>query len=199
MLAAAVVDPAEPAKVLDAIAKHRLKSDNIKAVLTTHHHWDHAGGNEAFVKHINAVQVYGGDDRIPALTKLVDHDETIRLGELAVRVLKNPCHTTGSVSYHVTSKGDNAGSLFTGDTLFVAGCGRFFEGTAAQMVHNMQNVYAPLPVATLVYPGHEYTVANLKFALSVEPANPHTKEKLAWSEAQRASGLPTVVCNFFFF
>lgn len=95
------------------------------------------------------IPVYGGDDRIPALTIKVGHDETLKIGsKLSVQTLFTPCHTTGHICYYVTSEsGDRA--VFTGDTLFIAGCGRFFEGTAEQMYHALIEVLSKLPPDTV--------------------------------------------------
>lgn len=165
------------------------------AILTTHHHWDHAGGNKRFIELAARegieLRVYGGDERVDALTDRVAHGDTLELagGGLRVRALDTRCHTRGSISY-VTS--GEPGSVFTGDTLFPCGCGRFFEGTAAEMHRALMDVLAALPPATLVYPGHEYTLANMAFASHVEPENAVLAAKLARCRALRERGEPTV-------
>merc|ERR1711991_356839 len=100
---------------------------------------------------------YGGDDRIPCLTHKVAHDDVIDFGPLKIRVLSTPCHTTGHVCYFVNDEESGERAVFTGDTLFLGGCGRFFEGTADQMEKNLNSTLASLPDATRVYCGHEYT------------------------------------------
>jgi hydroxyacylglutathione hydrolase len=97
----------------------------------------------------STLQVYGGDDRIPALTHKVQHDDLFTIGSLNVRCLFTPCHTTGHICYFVESNDDKKLAVFTGDTLFIAGCGRFFEGTAEQMYNALVKVLASLPKNTV--------------------------------------------------
>ncbi|XP_077474716.1 hydroxyacylglutathione hydrolase, mitochondrial isoform X2 [Stigmatopora argus] len=192
---AAVVDPVEPIKVVEAVRKHGVK---LTTVLTTHHHWDHAGGNEKMVKLMPGLKVYGGDDRVDAITKKVSHSSNLKVGSLNVKCLFTPCHTTGHICYFVTKDAANADAaseppaVFTGDTLFSAGCGKFFEGTAEQMYKALLEILGRLPGQTRVYCGHEYTVANLKFARCVEPDNKAVRERLDWAKEKRSEGLPTV-------
>jgi len=182
---AGAVDPAEPEKVLAAA---RNEGVNVTSVLTTHHHWDHAGGNEQISQLLPSLEIYGGDDRIGALTKKVGEASQFKVGNIEVKVFFTPCHTSGHVLYYVPS----IPAVFTGDTLFIAGCGRFFEGTPQQMYHALIEVAANLPKDTKVYCGHEYTVKNLEFAAVVEPENQKVKEKLEWARQQRAKSLPTI-------
>ncbi|CAG4937009.1 unnamed protein product [Parnassius apollo] len=187
---AAIVDPVEPNTVLKAVQEHGVK---LTTVLTTHHHWDHAGGNENLVKMQPGLQVYGGDDRIGALTIKVQHNTKFNIGRLNVQCLFTPCHTSGHICYFVTAPEEGEDSaVFTGDTLFLGGCGRFFEGTADQMYHALIEVLSRLPNETKVFCGHEYTLQNLKFALHVEPDNENVKEKISWSKQRREDGKPTV-------
>ncbi|TPX61062.1 hydroxyacylglutathione hydrolase [Powellomyces hirtus] len=172
-----VVDPVEPHKVLPVIAKENV---DIKGLLTTHHHADHAGGNSRFISTYASVPVYGGDARIPALTTQVRDGATFTIGALTITPLYTVCHTRGSVSYYVVDGETRERAVFTGDTLFVAGCGRFFEGTPEQMYNSLHNVLGKLPDDTAVYCGHEYTKSNLKFAAHVEPSNPAIHSKLDW-------------------
>ncbi|GJQ71928.1 hypothetical protein Trydic_g3037 [Trypoxylus dichotomus] len=186
---AAIVDPVEPDTVLEAVKEEGV---NLTKVLTTHHHWDHAGGNEGLVKKSkNALQVFGGDDRIDALTNKVKHGDKFTIGDINVECLLTPCHTTGHICYYVTAEGQTP-AVFTGDTLFVAGCGRFFEGTAEQMHSALIEKLGNLPEPTRVFCGHEYTLQNLKFAKHVEPDNLDVQEKIKWAEEQRAKDEPTV-------
>lgn len=143
---------------------------------------------------IPGLVVVGGDDRIQAITKKMSHNDELKVGHLTIKALFTPCHTSGHVLYYVvdSSHPNDPASLFTGDTLFVAGCGRFFEGTGEQMDYALNDVITSLPHNTLVYVGHEYTVANLKFARHIEPENKHVAEKIAQAEALRAHGKPTV-------
>ncbi|PIC47414.1 hypothetical protein B9Z55_006783 [Caenorhabditis nigoni] len=116
-----------------------------------------------------------------------------------IRSFSTPCHTSGHICYFVSDPSNESEPpvLFTGDTLFIAGCGRFFEGTAPQMDTALNKILKVLPEETLVYPGHEYTVANLKFAAHVEPQNPDVAAKLKWAQEQREKGLFTVPSTIF--
>nr|XP_038941115.1 hydroxyacylglutathione hydrolase, mitochondrial isoform X2 [Rattus norvegicus] len=110
---AAVVDPVQPQKVIETVKKHRVK---LTTVLTTHHHWDHAGGNEKLVKLEPGLKVYGGDDRIGALTHKVTHLSTLQVGSLSVKCLSTPCHTSGHICYFVSKPGSSEPSaVFTGE------------------------------------------------------------------------------------
>ncbi|KYQ99687.1 hydroxyacylglutathione hydrolase [Tieghemostelium lacteum] len=189
---AAAIDPVEPKKVIDAAKAENVE---IKMILTTHHHMDHAGGNESFQK-LLPVPCYGGDERVLGINQplLIDQHQ-ITLGDISIRVLKTPGHTTGHVLYLARDEKDESGKdqvLFTGDTLFISGCGRIFEGTAEQMNHALNSVIAVLPETTKIYCGHEYTLKNLEFALTIEPDNQAIRDKIEWTKKQRASNLPTV-------
>ncbi|XP_057171513.1 hydroxyacylglutathione hydrolase, mitochondrial isoform X2 [Ursus arctos] len=181
---AAIVDPVQPQKVVETVKKHGVK---LTTVLTTHHHWDHAGGNEKLVKLEPGLKVCGGDDRIGALTHKVTHLSTLQVGSLSVKCLSTPCHTSGHICYFVTKPGSSEPpAVFTGDTLFVAGCGKFYEGTADEMYRALIEILGRLPPDTRVYCGHEYTINNLKFARHVEPSNAAVQEKLAWAKVSGA-------------
>uniref|UniRef100_A0A8C5IM54 Hydroxyacylglutathione hydrolase, mitochondrial n=1 Tax=Junco hyemalis TaxID=40217 RepID=A0A8C5IM54_JUNHY len=187
---AAIVDPVQPQKVLDAVKKHGVR---LTTVLTTHHHWDHAGGNEKLVKMEPGLYVYGGDSRVGALTHRVSHLTSLKVGSLSVKCLSTPCHTSGHICYYVTKPNSSEPpAVFTGDTLFVAGCGKFFEGTPEEMYRALIEILGSLDPRTRVYCGHEYTINNLKFARHVEPRNPNIHEKLAWAKAKYDSGEPTI-------
>jgi len=187
----AIVDASEPAPVLDAIARVGLP---LVAILSTHHHGDHVGGNEdVLAKHPNAV-VYGhvsDQGRIPGLSKPLDDGAKFSLMSFDVTAHHVPGHTSGAVTY-VVRGGAAPAWAFTGDTLFLAGCGRLFEGTPAQMHHSLNAVLAKLPPDTKIGCGHEYTASNLKFAAHVEPKNKAIAAKLAAVEAMRAAGEPTI-------
>lgn len=188
---AAAIDAVEPEKVL---ARAKQLGVTITTILTTHSHWDHAGGNASMKELAEqqqgsqlSVPVIGGKgDDVQDVTLEVEHGEVVRVGDLEVRVFQTPCHTRGHVLYLC---GD---ALFTGDTLFVAGCGRFFSGTPAEMHHALNGVIASLPVSTKVYCGHEYTASNLRFAAHVEPENAAVRTKLEWAVEQSKRGEPTV-------
>ncbi|OWM87320.1 hypothetical protein CDL15_Pgr022427 [Punica granatum] len=188
---AAVVDPVEPEKVVQAAQEH---SASIKLVLTTHHHWDHAGGNEKMKELIPGIKVYGGSvDNVKGCTDKVENGDKIALGkDTSILALHTPCHTKGHISFYVTATEGEDPAVFTGDTLFIAGCGKFFEGTAEQMYQSLCVTLGSLPKPTRVYCGHEYTVKNLQFALTVEPDNAKIQQKLSWAQNQRQKGLPTI-------
>jgi len=123
---AAVVDPVNPTAIFDEAAKQGV---TVTAVLTTHNHWDHSGGNEEIAAKDASISIYGGkNDAAPAVTQEVGHDDTFKVGELSLRVLYTPCHTPGHVCYVVEATADSPPMVFTGDTMFVAGCGNFNQG-----------------------------------------------------------------------
>uniref|UniRef100_A0A8C3IAJ6 Hydroxyacylglutathione hydrolase like n=1 Tax=Chrysemys picta bellii TaxID=8478 RepID=A0A8C3IAJ6_CHRPI len=184
---AVVVDAAVPKRLLEIVRKEGV---TLKAILTTHHHWDHARGNEELAKVYPELQVYGADERIGALTHKVTHNEELKFGDINVRCLFTPCHTSGHMCYFMWEENSpDAPALFSGDTLFIGGCGKFFEGTAEQMYKNLTEILGALPKDTKVFCGHEYTVRNLKFALKVEPENESVKKKLRLGKTPRRRGL----------
>lgn len=180
----AIVDPGDADPVIA-----RLEQDDLQpvAILITHHHGDHTGGVKELVQRYE-IPVYGpAHERIPALTHAVGEGDTVTLNPCGLRfkVLDTPGHTRGHVCY----VGHNA--LFCGDTLFTAGCGRLFEGTAEQMYASLEKLRA-LPDETVVYCAHEYTQANLAFAVVAEPHNPATRERLEEVRRLRAGHRDTV-------
>ncbi len=179
-----VVDPGDARPVEAEIDR---RSYRLAAILATHHHWDHVNGIAALCKR-HRVPVYGpGAEAIPERSVGLRDGDTVEIAELGLtmQALEVPGHTAGAIAYH------GHGMLLSGDTLFTAGCGRLFEGTAAQMYHSLKTL-ASLPPATRVYCGHEYTERNLEFAQAVEPENSALAERLAWARARRAAGAPTV-------
>jgi hydroxyacylglutathione hydrolase len=184
---AAVVDCAEAGPVLSEASRHRVP---LVAVLATHHHFDHVGGHQDLLAAVPDLRIHGSAEdapRIPGITHPVHDGDTIAVGGLRARVLLIPAHTSGHIAYHFGP--DKA--VFTGDTLFAGGCGRLFEGDAAQMMRSLGRLTA-LPDDTRVYCGHEYTEKNLRFAATLEPANRRLAEKLAAVQAKRRAGEPTV-------
>lgn len=178
----AVVDPSEARPVVAALAGRRLTH-----ILNTHHHWDHTGGNEELKRAFGAEVVGPEMDRarIPAIDVGVSQAGGWRFGEMEVGILEVPGHTKGAIAFVMND------IVFTGDTLFAMGCGRLFEGTPAMMLHSLAKL-AALPDGTKVYCGHEYTLTNGRFALTLEPGNAALRERLGEAEALRAKGLPTV-------
>jgi hydroxyacylglutathione hydrolase len=184
---AAVVDCAEAAPVLDEVRRRGVR---LTTVLATHHHFDHVGGNRDLAAAIPGLRIHGsaGDaPRIPGITDPVHDGDTVGVGTLRARVVLIPAHTSGHVAYHFA----DAKAVFTGDTLFAAGCGRLFEGDAAQMMSSLGRLSA-LPDDTRVFCGHEYTQKNLEFAMTLEPGNAAVRDKLASVRERRARGEPTV-------
>jgi hydroxyacylglutathione hydrolase len=181
---AAVVDPGEAAPALDYLARENLK---LVAVLATHHHPDHVGGIEEILRHTR-VPVYGPkNEPIATLTRAVGGGDKVEIPELGASfdVLDIPGHTRAHIAYY------GGGALFCGDTLFACGCGRVFEGTPEQM-HASLSKLAALPNETLVYCGHEYTLANIDFARAVEPENSALLERQARERKLREAGKPTL-------
>ena len=182
---ALVVDPSAAEPVQAALQQAGLRP---AAVLCTHHHFDHTGGVEALAASnpdLAVVAHVSDRGRVAELTEGVEQGQSLRMAGLSVGVLHVPGHTRGSLAYVIED------AVFTGDTLFVAGCGRLFEGTAEQMFKSLTKL-ASLPPETRVYCGHEYTSANLRFAVSVEPDNEAVAAKLEWADEQTSEGRPTV-------
>ncbi|TFK67909.1 Metallo-hydrolase/oxidoreductase [Pluteus cervinus] len=188
---AAVVDPYDLDKVVAAADSHQVQ---ITAALTTHHHHDHSGGNADFAAKFPDAPIYGGSDKVTALTNLVKDKSEFSLGSISIRCLATPCHTQDSICYYATNTEDPSqpGHVFTGDTLFIGGCGRFFEGTAAEM-HHALSYLGTLPNNTIISNGHEYTKSNLAFARSIDP-NSKGLERLSALVDQNSitTGLTTI-------
>ncbi|XP_070617803.1 hydroxyacylglutathione hydrolase-like protein [Erythrolamprus reginae] len=187
---AIAVDAAVSKQLLEIIQREDLI---LKAILTTHHHWDHSRDNEELAKLYPGLEVYGGDERVKALTHRVTHEEELKLGSINIRCLPTPGHTAGHVCYFAWENDSlNAPAAFTGDTLFVGGCGKPLECTAEQLHKSLTEVLGGLPKETKIFCGHEYTTQNLKFASKVEPENEFVKEKLIWAKLREDEDLPTV-------
>ena len=184
----AVVDPGDAAP---ALAEVQRRSWRVTQVWNTHHHWDHSGGN-VVMKEATGCTVSGpAAENIPARDIALSEGSELRIGSRVGRVIEIPGHTFG----HVALIFDDAAIAFVGDTLFAMGCGRLFEGTAEQMHHSLQRL-AALPEETALYCGHEYTLANARFAAHAEPGNAAIAARLAEVERLRSAGritLPTSV------
>jgi hydroxyacylglutathione hydrolase len=188
---AAVVDASEEGPVVAAIERSGAKPI---AILSTHHHFDHVGGNEAIRARFPGISVHGhrsDDKRIPGLDTPHDHGDAFAIGGLEVRALHAPGHTLGALTYVVRDASGPAWA-FTGDTMFLAGCGRLFEGTPAQMLASLESVIGALPDDTLIGCGHEYTASNLRFAAHVEPSNAEVATRAHEVSGLRAQSRPTV-------
>jgi hydroxyacylglutathione hydrolase len=192
--ATAVIDPAEASPVLAAL---HSRGWNLTHILCTHHHPDHVGGvaelKAATLKTGTGALVVGAEGdrrRIPLLDLAVKDQSLVKVGSLQARVLDTPGHTVGHICYWF----EGQHLLFCGDTLFSLGCGRLFEGTPEQMWHSISRLSA-LPDETQLCCAHEYTQANARFAVTIEPDNQALKDRIEQIRDLRAKNLPTVPTN----
>jgi hydroxyacylglutathione hydrolase len=174
----------------EEIAKQCLdRGWDLTDIWNTHHHWDHTGGNEA-LKADYGVTITGPNmikGRIPGLDIGVGEGDSFMFGDHIIHIWHTPGHTKDHVIYYVP----DADSVFVGDTLFVMGCGRLFEGTSKQMFQSLKKL-AALPSQTKVYCAHEYTLSNGAFAITVEPENTALKDAIERAKEKRDKGIPTV-------
>jgi len=184
--ATAIVDPSEAAPVLAAAEAHGWRLSHI---LNTHHHADHSGGNLGLKQATGAAVVGPAPDRarIPGIDIALDEGESFRLGDAEAEILFIPGHTKGHIAFHF--RGDRA--LFCGDTLFSLGCGRMFEGTAPMMWASLDKLRR-LPAETRVFCGHEYTAANARFAVSIDPDNAALRRREREIAELRGQNRPTI-------
>jgi hydroxyacylglutathione hydrolase len=182
----ASIDAPETAAVRDAL---RQKGWKLSYILTTHHHGDHTEGNLPLKQETGCVIIGPKAEaaKIPGLDTAVADGDAFRLGSHQVRVLDTPGHTNGHISYHIPS----ANVAFVGDTLFAIGCGRVIEGTMEMMWASLQKL-AALSGTTQIYCGHEYTLANAKFALTIEPENAALVARASEVEVLRKAGQATL-------
>jgi hydroxyacylglutathione hydrolase len=190
----ASIDAPEEEPVRVALERAGLKLTHI---FTTHHHHDHVGGHAGLKRDTGCV-IYGPAKEagaIPGIDKTVAEGTRIPFGSFELQVIETPGHTRGGLTYYIpgaiSSGGSQCGVAFTGDTLFAVGCGRVIEGTYAQMWSSLEKIRA-LPASTVFYCGHEYTQSNIRFALSVEPANEALLKRKSEVDALRGEGKPTL-------
>ena len=181
-----IVDPSEAAPVLAAA---RERGWRLTHILNTHHHHDHTGGNLDLKQATGAAIVGPAPDRarIPGIDIALEEGETFHLGGAAAEILFIPGHTRGHIAFHF--RGEKA--VFCGDTLFSLGCGRMFEGTAPMMWASLDKL-RHLPGETRIYCGHEYTAANARFAVSIDPDNEALRRREGAVAALRGRGEPTI-------
>jgi len=182
----AIIDAPEERPILDAIERTGWKPT---VILTTHHHADHVEGNIALKERfkLKIVGPQAEAAKIPGIDETVEDGQVIRFAGEPVHVIATPGHTAGHVSYHFPQ----SNLAFTGDTLFALGCGRLFEAKPPVMHESLKKL-AALPLETVVYCGHEYTQANARFALTIDPTNSALKERSAEIDKLRAGNKPTL-------
>jgi len=184
--ACAAIDTPEAGKIL---SEAKAIGWDITEIWNTHHHWDHAGGNDE-VRAATGAQVIAPAaeaDTIGHVDRAVEHGDIVTLGDQTAKVIDVGGHTLGHIAYWF----EDANVAFVGDALFALGCGRLFEGTPQQMHASLSRLKA-LPPETVIYCAHEYTQANARFALSVDPDNTALQSYAQKVDAKRAKGEPTV-------
>ncbi len=185
---AIVIDPADAAPVWDFLLENDLKLTHI---LNTHHHADHIGGNQRLRTATQSLLIGPPDPRIPAVDTTVEGGSTFTIAPFTFKVFSVPGHTSSHIAFYEAGRG----WLFCGDSLFAGGCGRLFEGTAEQMWQSLR-ILRELPDDTQIFCGHEYTLSNLNFAVTVDPTNEALKARLDRVKGQREAGeatLPSVL------
>ena len=184
--ATAVIDVPEALPILNALRSRGWRASHI---LITHHHGDHIDGVETLATATGARVIGAAADahRLPALTEAVSEGDVVRIGMSEGHVIDVSGHTVGHIAFHFP----DSDVVFTADSLMALGCGRVFEGTMDQMWHSLSKL-AALPSDTLVCSGHEYTAANARFALTIEPGNADLQARVKAVNEARAAGRPTV-------
>jgi len=184
-----VVDPGDASSVLKILKERGLR---LRAILLTHHHWDHVAG-AGKLKRKTGCQILAGEGGGSCdIDKVVEDGRILEMGNARIEVLSTPGHTRTSVCYYLQPSNENPkGMLWTGDTLFIGGCGRLFECDPQTMWDSLLKL-ASLPEDTLVYCGHDYTVENYEFALSIEPDNEVVKQRLDEVRLTKRRGEQTV-------
>lgn len=207
---AAFVDPCDATEALAAAASVGVRPCELTAAFITHHHVDHSGGNYDLRKALPHCRIVGGrGENVPAATQQVEDGDIVTVGATRLRVHSTPFHTLHHVAFVVLKGEDDSGGLneqptqkqlqgeqeavFSGDVLLPGGCGRLFRGTAATACALLNDgLFATLPDAALLFPGHEYTVPNLRFACWLLPAEEAYAQRLAAAETMRHQRRPTV-------
>ncbi|BAW97158.1 hydroxyacylglutathione hydrolase [[Synechococcus] sp. NIES-970] len=190
----AVVDPGDGNVVLDYLNRENL---TLKAILITHHHFDHVGGNRQLLEHFPTAPVYGSavdseKGRIPGQTVSLRAGDRLNICDRTAEILFVPGHTQGHIAYYFPpiQPAEN-GDLFCGDTLFANGCGRLREGTPAQLFASLQQI-CRLPDETRIWCAHEYTLKNIQFSLTINPENEALQARLRRVQTQRQQQEPTI-------
>lgn len=182
-----IVDPGSAQVVLDYLKRHQLQ---LGGILLTHHHHDHIDG-AAELRDQYQIPIYGPKSaRIPQVTHHLGEGDKLLLGNLTAKILELQGHTLDHIAYLIEAA-EQPPHLFSGDTLFGAGCGRLFDGTAPLLYAALQRI-AALPEDTLIYGGHEYTLANIRFALTIEPDNIELQARQALETEKRQQGIATL-------
>ena len=180
-----VIDPGESSKTIELLKKRNL---SLKAILITHHHFDHTGGIDE-LKLFSSAKVYGPKNDISSIDVRVEVGQALSLIGIDFEIIELPGHTMDHIAFYTNNNGNPL--LFCGDTLFAGGCGRVFEGTFEQMHESLMKLKS-LPANTKVYSGHEYTTANLSFAKEVEPLNKNIISRYNEVLKLRKEGIPTL-------
>ncbi|KAJ9604298.1 hypothetical protein H2200_011132 [Cladophialophora chaetospira] len=182
---AVIIDPANPPEVLPVL-EEKSKSLKLTAIMNTHHHWDHAGGNKKILEALpSKLPIIAGKDS-DGVTKTPSHGSTFSIGKnIQVTALHTPCHTQDSICWFMEDKSTDERVVFTGDTLFIGGCGKFFEGNGTEMNKALNEILASLPDDTKVYPGHEYTKSNVKFLKQVDGGNDAVKQLAKFADENK--------------
>jgi len=170
-----VVDPGNAPLVQEALEAHHLA---LRAVLVTHHHWDHVGGAVDLQRQSHCELMGAGSTLIPAPDRTVADGDLLDIGGVTIRVIATPGHTQDSVCYYIPGPPGAHGIVYTGDTLFVGGCGRRLEGDTLTMWQSLQRL-AALPDETLVFCGHDYALENYEFAVTIAPSHRRFRDRLA--------------------
>jgi len=183
---ACVVDPSEAKPVIDFIDKNNI---NLKYILSTHHHFDHIGGNKELKEKYNSIVVGFKNDaeRIPEINVLVADNQIWKGDSFEAKIIHIPGHTTGHICFYFF----NEKLLFSGDTLFSLGCGKIFEGTYKEMFDSLNKIKS-LPEDINIYCGHEYTLQNSKFCIEHDPDNLDLQNKITKIKKKIENNIPTV-------